>query len=183
MRQDLFKTPEELTAHTMCVVAQGREAAKGQFRLGTGLGDTPLRVKRTDGLKFNEDRVYDAIKDSLNTLAKKLKPPPYKKDDFVNPFWNRFTGEVAFTSIVTTHPLGGCRMGKDGSLDEKNDLGGVVDEFGHVYDISKRGQSRPFYEGLYVADASIMPTALGVNPSLTISALSLRIADKIISEL
>ena len=49
--------------------------------------------------------------------------------------------------------------------------------------MSKQGQSRPFYEGLYIADASIMPTALGVNPSLTISALSLRIADKIISEL
>jgi hypothetical protein len=42
---------------------------------------------------------------------------------------------------------------------------------------------RPFYEGLYIADASIIPTALGVNPSLTISALSLRIADQIIQEL
>ena len=31
--------------------------------------------------------------------------------------------------------------------------------------------------------ASIIPTALGLNPSLTISALSLRIADTIIAEL
>ena len=74
-------------------------------------------------------------------------------------------------------------MGKDGLLDEENELGGVVDDCGRVFDMSKHGQPRPFYEGLYIADASIMPTALGVNPSLTISALSLRIADCIIKEL
>ena len=38
------------------------------------------------------------------------------------------------------------------------------------------------YDGLYVLDGSIVPTALGVNPSLTISALSLRVADKILEE-
>jgi len=59
---------------------------------------------------------------------------------------------------------------------------GVVDEFGRVFDKTKTGD-RPFYEKLYIADASIIPTALGVNPSLTISALSLRVADKIIEEL
>ena len=60
--------------------------------------------------------------------------------------------------------------------------GGVVDEFGHVFDKTK-SDTAPFYEGLYIADASIIPTALGVNPSLTISALSLRIVDRIIKEL
>jgi choline dehydrogenase-like flavoprotein len=59
---------------------------------------------------------------------------------------------------------------------------GVVDEHGRVFDKTRSG-ARPFYEKLYVADASVIPTALGVNPSLTISALSLRIADKIIEEL
>ena len=58
---------------------------------------------------------------------------------------------------------------------------GVVDEYGRVFDKTKQG-IRPFYEGLYIADASIIPTALGVNPSLTILALSLRIVDKIIEE-
>ena len=59
---------------------------------------------------------------------------------------------------------------------------GVVDEFGHVFDKTKSGPL-PFYKGLYIADASIIPTALGVNPSLTISALSLRIAKGIADEL
>jgi cholesterol oxidase len=63
---------------------------------------------------------------------------------------------------------------------------GVVDEYGRVFDKRKRdneNQKQRFYEGLYIADGAIVPTALGVNPSLTISALALRIADKIIEEL
>ena len=59
---------------------------------------------------------------------------------------------------------------------------GVVDQFGHVLDKTKTGPL-PFYEGLYIADASILPTAVAVNPSLTISALSLRVVDKLIEEL
>jgi cholesterol oxidase len=38
------------------------------------------------------------------------------------------------------------------------------------------------YPGLYVADASIVPTALGSNPLLTITALSERIAELIVSD-
>ena len=60
---------------------------------------------------------------------------------------------------------------------------GVVDEYGRVFDERKKDQEQKVYEGLYIADGSIIPTALGVNPSLTISALSLRIADNISKEL
>ena len=66
-------------------------------------------------------------------------------------------------------------MGKDISH-------GVVDRFGRVFKKDINDPSK-VYDGLYVADASIIPTALGVNPSLTISALSLRIADFIVSGL
>lgn len=59
---------------------------------------------------------------------------------------------------------------------------GVVDQFGRVFDKTKSG-TQPFYEELYIVDASIIPTALGVNPSLTISALSVRIVDKMIANL
>jgi choline dehydrogenase-like flavoprotein len=36
---------------------------------------------------------------------------------------------------------------------------------------------------LYVADSSFMPTSLGINPSLTIAANALRVADKIAATL
>lgn len=56
---------------------------------------------------------------------------------------------------VTVHPLGGCSMGRN--KDE-----GVVDFLGRVYG----------YEGLYVLDASIVPSNLGSNPALTIAAIA-----------
>jgi cholesterol oxidase len=61
--------------------------------------------------------------------------------------------------LLTAHPLGGCFMGED-------EWNSVVNHSGEVWG----------YPGLYVADASIIPTALSVNPSLTISALAERVA-------
>jgi len=54
----------------------------------------------------------------------------------------------------TAHPLGGARMAADPA-------GGVVDGDGFVHGV----------EGLSVLDGAIVPSALGVNPSLTIAAL------------
>jgi cholesterol oxidase len=58
---------------------------------------------------------------------------------------------------------------------------GVVNHRGQVFDASAGG-GRAVHAGLYVADASIMPTALGNNPLLTIAALAERIADLIVSD-
>jgi len=44
---------------------------------------------------------------------------------------------------------------------------GVVDAWGRVFG----------YDGLLIADGSILPAAVGANPSLTIAALANRIAD------
>jgi cholesterol oxidase len=66
--------------------------------------------------------------------------------------------------LLTAHPLGGCVMS-----DDKDQ--GVVNEYGEVWN----------YPNLYVSDGSIIPTALSVNPSATISALSERIADHLVS--
>jgi cholesterol oxidase len=60
---------------------------------------------------------------------------------------------------------------------------GVVDEYGRVFYKPHSGEDQRFYPGLYIADGAIIPTALGVNPTLTIAALTLRIADNIVEEL
>jgi cholesterol oxidase len=169
-RAELFRSEDEITAQMMCVVGIGRDAALGQFRLG-GSGESPLRVKRTDGKAFWEDPIYQAIQTSLDKAATLLRDPNDPKAEFQNPFLSDAIGN--FKNITVSHPLGGCAMGKDAQH-------GVTDEFGRVFDCSQGGAA--VYRGLYVADASMIPTALGVNPSLTISALSLRIADKILEE-
>jgi cholesterol oxidase len=72
-------------------------------------------------------------------------------------------------NLTTVHPLGGCAMG-DGDA--------AVDHAGRVRDAG--GAVHP---GLYVADASVIPTSLGVNPLWTIAALAERIAAHAVVEL
>lgn len=64
-----------------------------------------------------------------------------------------------FRKLLTAHPLGGCPMGDDPTI-------GVVKHTGEVWG----------YDDLYVVDGSVTPTALGVNPSMTIGALAERTA-------
>jgi choline dehydrogenase-like flavoprotein len=181
-RQDAFKSEDELSAKMMCIAGIGRAAAVGQFRLG-GLGETSLRVRRVklrpgDKEQFYADPVYDDMTSSLKALAEHLRDPELPPRDFTNPFLTNVFRRFKAASLTVSHPLGGCPM----AADREN---GVVDEYGRVFERTKRNEpaEERFYKGLYIADASIIPTALGVNPSLTISALALRIAKKVAEEI
>ncbi|KAL4199282.1 hypothetical protein AMTRI_Chr03g144140 [Amborella trichopoda] len=57
--------------------------------------------------------------------------------------------------ICSAHQMGTCRMGA-----HPNDS--VVDQKGECWEV----------EGLYIADSSVFPTALGVNPMLTVQAIA-----------
>lgn len=72
-------------------------------------------------------------------------------------------GRWPLRKALTAHPLGGCPMGDDPRTS-------VVDDRGAVHG----------HEGLFVVDGSIVPSALVVNPSLTIAALAERAAAAII---
>lgn len=170
-RRPEFTSEDEKVAKMMCVVGMGLDAANGTFTLGEE-GETALRLKRTDGKAFHEDPVYVDMRKSLEKLARVLRRKGDR--DFVNPFLSPTADALDADAIVLSHPLGGCRMAA--TVDS-----GVVDESGRVFDASKPAGS--FYPGLFIADASVIPTALGVNPSLTIAALSLHIADTIIEEM
>ncbi|MEA2473841.1 MAG: enediyne biosynthesis protein [Thermoleophilaceae bacterium] len=71
----------------------------------------------------------------------------------------RFMKLTETQGVYCAHPLGGCRMA------ESKDLG-VVDHRCEAFD----------NEGLFCIDSSAIPSSLGVNPSLTIAAVSERAA-------
>ncbi|MFQ5739948.1 MAG: GMC family oxidoreductase N-terminal domain-containing protein [Acidobacteriota bacterium] len=79
-------------------------------------------------------------------------------DHLVSP--NRLKlGQVA---VSAAHLMGGCRMGTDA-------VSSVTDPWGRVH-------HKP---GLYVADASLFPDSVEVNPYLTIMALADRVAEAV----
>jgi len=85
-------------------------------------------------------------------------------------------------NLVTVHPLGGCGMSDDPLYGTTNHLGEVYDgrDGGGVGRNSAAGEgTASVHEGLYVADGSLMSTALGVNPYMTIGALTERVAQHI----
>ena len=70
-------------------------------------------------------------------------------------------GESVGGLSVTAHVLGGAVMGRDAEE-------GVVDTDHEVFG----------HPGLHVVDASVLPANLGVNPSLTVTALAERFAER-----
>ncbi|KAH7514449.1 hypothetical protein FEM48_Zijuj11G0090800 [Ziziphus jujuba var. spinosa] len=57
--------------------------------------------------------------------------------------------------ICSAHQMGSCRMGIDPNTS-------VVNQMGETWEV----------EGLFLADTSVFPTALGVNPMLTVQAIA-----------
>ena len=64
--------------------------------------------------------------------------------------------------IASSHPQGTLRMGSDSH-------GSVVDSYGEAHAV----------KGLFVGDASLFPTSIGVPPMLTIAAMADRIARRL----
>jgi cholesterol oxidase len=151
--------------------AQGRDAANGIFTLrrrwGGMLGPKQLYLKWdvAESEKTMMAIIDMHMKLSAATGGKPLIEPSWVLGD--SGVLSRF-GWIfrrLGRNLITPHPLGGCNMGATRET-------GVVNHAGEVYG----------YQNLYVADAAIIPEAVGVNPSRTIGALAERIAKIIFSE-
>ncbi|CAL0314234.1 unnamed protein product [Lupinus luteus] len=70
------------------------------------------------------------------------------------------------TPLCSAHQMGSCRMGS-------NPKNSVVNEAGETWEM----------EGLYVADASVFPSALGVNPMITVQAIAYCTAQSVLNAL
>src|SRR5215217_2773741 len=115
-----------------------------------------------------EQPIFNQIINGMKLFAQKIGKEGEKS--LRVPLWEARSRRQISRRQISAHPLGGCPMSNDAT-------NGVVDSFGRVFR-GKNGNT-PYVE-LYVADGSIIPTSLGVNPSLTITALAYRIAFHIV---
>jgi len=115
------------------------------------------------------NRVFEDILGGIKKLAGKIEKDGENRVSL--PLWDINKPEGSTTMVL--HPLGGCNMGRDSTE-------GVVDSYGSVFWNDGSSDKKKKYPHLYVLDGSIIPEPTGVNPSLTIAAVSFRAAEKII---
>jgi cholesterol oxidase len=132
--------------NVMVWLGEGVDAADGELRLGRA----PLAPWRTE-LRLKWDvaasrPVVDAIVATHRRLTEATGG-----ELRVPLFWR------LLRHLITVHPLGGCAVASSPQH-------GVVDHRGEVFG----------HPGLFVADGSVVPEAIGRNPSMTIAALAER---------
>ena len=149
-------------AHSSILAVMGDDGAGGEFELAgadAAQGGDGAVFVRWPGLR--DHPLFD----------EQIAAIPAAKDGTVlpNPGWRALPKEMEQMitarrgAPTTVHPLGGCPMGA------------AVNQLGQVMFDMRRNTVAPAGT-LVVLDGSIVPGALGVNPALTIAALSLRAA-------
>jgi cholesterol oxidase len=131
--------------HTFFVVSH--DDAAGRIRLDNGKA-------RIDWPGVADQPVYARVDEALSKAAASVGARYIK-----SPLATTATG----TKPATAHPLGGCGMAADGAR-------GVVNHKCQVFDRDGEG----VHSGLYVCDGAVIPRSIGVNPLLTITALTER---------
>jgi cholesterol oxidase len=144
----------ELVDHVMPWFAQGRDAADGHLRLGRKWWFLGPRVLKLDW----DVRASLPLMTAIEQVHERLATATGGKT-FAPPTW------ALLRYLITPHPLGGCNMGISAT-------DSVVDHRGEVWN----------QRNLFVADGSIVPEAIGANPSRTIAALAERIARLIVED-
>jgi cholesterol oxidase len=133
---------------SMLYLGMGTDDADGQMSLRNGRIDIVWS-------KTSSRKMFDEMEQALKRISEAMNGK-YRS----SPLW-----DWPLRKLLTAHPLGGCAM-------SESKAGGVVNEFGEVWD----------YPNLHVIDGSIIPTALAINPSATISALAERAAARLASK-
>ena len=148
-----MQTEAEMLMNTCWFNCMGMDDATGKF----DLDDDSLRLTFTS--KISKHPTFQKAESILQEMAKAMGGT-YR----AFPLWEGLEPFVS-RKLVVVHPLGGCPIG--GSSTE-----GVVNSKGQVYNTKSGGQR--VHDGLYVLDASIIPGAVAVNPTLTIVSMVVR---------
>ena len=141
----------DVSYHTSVLLCMGVDKSNGLLSLDkNGFVDVDWPYKKSLPL-------YKAIIEA----GKQFQEAVGAQTFFPLPTWFR-----PLRKNVTVHALGGCVLANDASTGVTSANRATL---GQVFG----------YTGLYVADGAIIPTAVGANPSATISALSEMVAEGI----
>ncbi|XP_010274420.2 PREDICTED: long-chain-alcohol oxidase FAO4A-like isoform X2 [Nelumbo nucifera] len=166
-----FKERMSRFSRTAHVFALARDKGSGQVNSESSLS------YRLDAI--DEENLSKGVEKMLRILAaagaeeigthhcegRKLNVKRASKDEFekfVKEESGRKLGGLS-TPVASAHQMGSCRMGVDRDKS-------VVCPRGETWEV----------EGLFVADTSVFPTALGVNPMVTVQAISYCTAHSVI---
>jgi len=135
-------------SHFLPYLGMGTDAADGIFKLNS-------QGKLALDWSYRNSRVmFDTMLGHMQALSEAAG------GTFINSFmWKSLLLKWPFHKTLTAHPLGGCVMSDTPSQ-------GVANQWGEVWS----------YPGLFIADGALVPSAISVNPSATISALAERVA-------
>ncbi|KAM7493690.1 hypothetical protein LguiB_028299 [Lonicera macranthoides] len=159
------------TAH---VFALARDKGSGEIHSASKIN---YRMDQSDEQNLNKGlekilRILAAAgAEEIGTHRSKGKTLKVKKES--NREFEKFVKEESSRGlrdlsmpICSAHQMGSCRMGV-------HPKGSVVNPRGETWEM----------EGLYVADSSLFPTALGVNPMVTIMAIAYCTAQSVLDDL
>jgi cholesterol oxidase len=153
--------PNGAMNHSMLYLVMGQDNARGTILFEAPWTEPDGRI-RVSWDQAGQQQIFTRMNQELRRHARALEA------NFIsNPTWSVFK----LGHLITAHPLGGCPMGDDY-------LQGAVDPFGRVF-----AGDGSVHAGLHVTDGSVIPSALGVNPLMTISALTERFVERKIQQL
>ena len=157
-KHDPLAAGQELADHTQVLLTMGHDQAAGNIVWVEGRDESvPFWPNAANAPGYvAQQNLFDRI-------------PKEQGIHLHMPTWRFFGSNLALDRlaptppiVTTVHPLGGCAMGDYFETS-------VVDDQGRV----RFAESRIYYN-LRILDASIIPTSLGANPFLTITALAER---------
>lgn len=142
-----------------------RDESSGRVKpIKNGPPDLRYTVNEADRRKFVSG--LELVTEALFAAGSRKVRPLMSHADFYTTY-NEARQAIRGASVgdlllYSSHPMGTCRIGDDPTRC-------VVRPDGRTHDV----------EALYITDSSLHPTALGVNPQMTIMAQSLALAPKI----
>lgn len=160
---------------TLLLGVMGHDGSAGCIKIPDRLSDDIDGVAYVSWPDVRVDRQTPVFSQQVEVLESLLRKSKLGGKLLQNPSWKLMpislngVFEMPNGPALTVHPLGGCCMGE-------NSTSAVVDAIGRVFD-ARTGSDT--YEGLVVLDGSIIPTALGVNPALTIAAVANRAVEQL----